>query len=153
AYATLGLSFVNSNYLVGVVAGIVWYLAGSLWSERTRGVSALGPAAGELFEYGLQLVVNTVSFIRVGAFALAHAGLGATVFSLATSSESVITTILVLFIGNIMIIALEGLVVSVQTTRLLLFEFFIRFMKAGGRPFRPLVPPDYAIAEAGKEAV
>jgi len=48
----------------------------------------------------------------------------------------------ILLVGNIVIIALEGLVVGVQTTRLLLFEFFIRFMKGGGRPFRPMLPPD-----------
>jgi len=36
-------------------------------------------------------------------------------------------------IGNAAIIALEGLVVGIQTTRLILFEFFIRFLsrKAG----------------------
>ena len=39
------------------------------------------------------------------------------------------------------IVALEGLVVGIQTTRLILFEFFIRFLSAGGRPFEPLLPP------------
>ena len=50
----------------------------------------------------------------------------------------------VLLIGNILVIALEGLVVSIQTTRLMLFEFFIRFLTAGGRAFKPLPPPDLA---------
>jgi len=40
----------------------------------------------------------------------------------------------------VLIIGLEGLVVSIQTTRLVLFEFFIRFLHAEGRPFRPLAP-------------
>ena len=44
----------------------------------------------------------------------------------------------VLVLGNAAIIALEGLVVSIQTTRLVLFEFFIRFLTARGRPFEPL---------------
>jgi V/A-type H+-transporting ATPase subunit I len=47
----------------------------------------------------------------------------------------------VLLIGNAAIIALEGLVVGIQTTRLILFEFFIRFLAAQGRPFEPLEPP------------
>jgi len=47
----------------------------------------------------------------------------------------------VLIIGNVAIIALEGLVVGIQTTRLILFEFFIRFLAARGRPFEPLEPP------------
>jgi V/A-type H+-transporting ATPase subunit I len=47
----------------------------------------------------------------------------------------------VLIVGNAAIVALEGLVVSIQTTRLVLFEFFIRFLTAHGRPFEPLTPP------------
>ena len=43
--------------------------------------------------------------------------------------------------GNLLVILLEGLVVSVQTTRLVLFEFFMRFLHGEGRPFRPLPPP------------
>ena len=40
-----------------------------------------------------------------------------------------------------LVIALEGVVVSIQTTRLLLFEFFIRFLTGAGREFKPLPPP------------
>jgi V/A-type H+-transporting ATPase subunit I len=47
----------------------------------------------------------------------------------------------VLIIGNTAIVVLEGLVVSIQTTRLILFEFFIRFLTARGRPFEPLPSP------------
>jgi V/A-type H+-transporting ATPase subunit I len=42
--------------------------------------------------------------------------------------------------------AIEGLVVSIQTTRLVLFEFFTRFFKAEGREFRPLIPPPPQLA-------
>jgi V/A-type H+-transporting ATPase subunit I len=44
-------------------------------------------------------------------------------------------------LGNILILVLEGLVVSIQTTRLVLFEFFIRFLKGTGRMFQPLAMP------------
>jgi V/A-type H+-transporting ATPase subunit I len=43
--------------------------------------------------------------------------------------------------GNALIIAIEGLVVGIQTTRLVLFEFFIRFLRGSGRAFRPLPLP------------
>lgn len=42
--------------------------------------------------------------------------------------------------GNIFVVPLEGLVMFVQTTRLVLFEFFTRFMKAEGQVFKPLRP-------------
>jgi len=52
-----------------------------------------------------------------------------------------------MLLGNIIVIVLEGLVVSIQTTRLILFEFFIRFLQASGRVFKPLVGP---VIVAGK---
>jgi V/A-type H+-transporting ATPase subunit I len=47
----------------------------------------------------------------------------------------------VLVLGNVLILTLETMVVSIQTTRLVLFEFFTRFLTADGRIFRPLPPP------------
>jgi len=47
----------------------------------------------------------------------------------------------IILAGNLIVLVLEGLVVSIQTTRLILFEFFIRFLTAEGRPFRPLAAP------------
>jgi V/A-type H+-transporting ATPase subunit I len=102
--------------------------------------AALG-ALGQLVEHVLQVLINTLSFARVGAFALAHAGLSSAVVSLAQAVDHPAGYALVLVLGNVLIIAIEGLVVSIQTTRLVLFEFFTRFFKAEGREFRPLIPP------------
>jgi V/A-type H+-transporting ATPase subunit I len=38
------------------------------------------------------------------------------------------------------------MVVSIQTTRLILFEFFIRFLQADGRVFKPLRGPVAKVA-------
>jgi len=125
---------------------------GIVFENRHQGPVALIGALGELAESLLQLVVNTLSFIRVGAFALAHAGLSLAVISLADSTESVMIYGLVMVIGNALIIAIEGLVASIQTTRLVLFEFFNRFFTAGGRAFRPLRPPsDFPLLVPSKE--
>ena len=45
---------------------------------------------------------------------------------------------LIFVLGNAPVVGLEGLIVSIQTTRLVMFEFFRRFLRASGRPFRPL---------------
>ncbi|MGA1869495.1 MAG: V-type ATP synthase subunit I [bacterium] len=86
---------------------------------------------------------NTVSFIRVAAFALAHAGLFFAVFSLANTMQLVKGGILwywiVIILGNIGIIAIEGLVVSIQTIRLEYYEFFSKFFKGGGELYQPLI--------------
>ena len=54
---------------------------------------------------------------------------------------------LVLVIGNAVVIVLEAMVVSIQTTRLVLFEFFTRFMQGRGRAFRPLPAPPFSYQE------
>ena len=102
---------------------------------------ALGSGLGELVERTLQLLINTLSFARVGAFALAHAGLSSAVSALAAEPESVLLKAIIVVLGNALIIVLEAMVVSIQTTRLVLFEFFARFLTGAGRPFRPLAPP------------
>ena len=120
-----------------VLMGVLWYIGGTAFAARNPAAAAR--AAGELLETVLQLLVNTISFARVGAFALAHAGLAAAVVALAEAAGSGYYAALAL--GNLLILLLEGLVVGIQTARLVLFEFFIRFLKAEGRPFRPLPEP------------
>jgi V/A-type H+-transporting ATPase subunit I len=120
------------------VAGIAWFLIGN---ARLGGPLHAVKGLGELVERALQLLVNTLSFARVGAFALAHAGLSSALVSLAQATGSAWGTTLVLVVGNLVVILLEGLVVSIQTTRLVLFEFFTRFLQGTGRVFRPLPAP------------
>ena len=123
--------------------GLFWYLVGSFVADR-RLLGALA-ALGHLAEGGLQILVNTLSFARVGAFALAHAALSAAVVTIADGVDSLIGGLLILLLGNLLIILLEGLVVSIQTTRLVLFEFFNRFLRGTGRVFRPLPRPPEVI--------
>jgi V/A-type H+-transporting ATPase subunit I len=122
-----------------VVAGLLWYGLGAFLTHR-RLIGTLA-AAGHLLEGGLQILVNTLSFARVGAFALAHAALSDAIVTMARVPESAIAGVLILILGNTVVIALEGLVVAIQTTRLVLFEFFNRFLRGGGRVFRPLPAP------------
>jgi V/A-type H+-transporting ATPase subunit I len=121
-------------------AGLLWYLAGSAWESRSGG-APLFAAIGHLFESVMQLAINTLSFARVGAFALGHAGLSLAIVTIADVSGHPVAAFVVMVFGNLLVIILEGLVVSVQTTRLVLFEFFIRFLRGEGRVFRPLAPP------------
>jgi V/A-type H+-transporting ATPase subunit I len=64
------------------------------------------------------------------------------VVALTETVETQALSVLLFIVGNAMIIALEGLVVFVQTTRLVLFEFFTRFLRAEGRFFQPLSSSD-----------
>ena len=131
-----------------IIFSLCWYVAGSLWLNSGK-VTAAALAIGALIEHMMQLLLNTLSFVRVGAFALAHAGLSMAFNIMADSVGSVLLSLFILCLGNIVVIVLEGLVVSIQTTRLVLFEFFIRFLQANGRVFRPLSRPVDAAAGSG----
>jgi len=119
----------------------VWYLVGALRLPRGVDAATLAGALGTLVESLVQLLINTLSFVRVGAFALAHAGLAMAFATLAAMPSHRWAGLTILLLGNLVIIALEGLVVTIQTTRLVLFEFFIRFLQAQGRVFHPLAAP------------
>jgi len=122
--------------------GTVWFIVGYGLRGRPEALPAAGNAAGEYIETVLQLLVNTISFVRVGAFALAHGGLSAAIVGMADGMQSMAAKAAVMTLGNALIIGLEGLVVSIQTTRLVLFEFFIRFLRSSARSFKPLPSPD-----------
>ncbi len=134
----LGGFFRPAGFAVAA-AGAAVFCLGHGW--RARRPAAVLTALAELVERTLQILINTLSFARVGAFALAHAGLSSAIVALMHASTSIVTQILVLVVGNVIVIVLEGLVVSIQTTRLVLFEFFTRFLTAEGRVFRPLPAP------------
>jgi V/A-type H+-transporting ATPase subunit I len=144
-YLGILAAFFHSAGLAVAAAGAVAVALGHAWVHRGPGAGL--KALAELLERTMQILINTLSFARVGAFALAHAGLSSAVVALAHATGGTAGFILVLIIGNVVIIALEGLVVSIQTTRLVLFEFFARFFQAEGREFRPLLPPPVALTE------
>jgi V/A-type H+-transporting ATPase subunit I len=144
-YLGILAAFFHTAGLVVAAAGAVAVALGHAWIHRGAGAGL--KALAELLERTMQILINTLSFARVGAFALAHAGLSSAVIALAHATGTTVGFILVLIIGNVVIVALEGLVVSIQTTRLILFEFFARFFQAEGREFRPLLPPPVAFTE------
>lgn len=124
--------------LLGVAFAALLFLPGAERRAFTRRVSRLPGAFLELLEQWVQLMINTLSFARLGAFSLAHAGLSMALVSLSEIPDSAAGAVAVLVVGNLVITALEGLVVSIQTTRLVMFEFFRRFFEGTGRRFQPL---------------
>jgi len=88
----------------------------------------------ELFEVLLSYFSNTLSFIRVGAFAISHAAMMEVVLMLA-GAESGSVNWIVIVLGNIFVCGLEGLIVGIQVLRLEYYEMFSRFYKGTGREF------------------
>jgi len=95
----------------------------------------------EVLEALLMYTANTASFMRVGAYAVSHAGLCLVIFALmdavSKSTGGILWSALLLVVGNGIVIVLEGLVVGVQTLRLEYYEFFGKFFSGSGLAFRP----------------
>lgn len=91
----------------------------------------------ELFEMLLSYVSNTMSFLRVAAFVLVHAGMMMAVFAIAELFGPVGFTVAVV-IGNGLVMGMEALLVSIQVMRLEFYEMFSRYYIGDGRAFRPL---------------
>ena len=96
----------------------------------------------EIMHSLMSFVSNTASFVRLAAFALNHVGLSLAVIMLAEMVHSlpggIVMKGIILVIGNIVIVCLEGLIVFIQTLRLEYYEFFGKFYKGGGSNFKPV---------------
>lgn len=92
----------------------------------------------ELFEVLLSYFSNTLSFVRIGAFAVSHAAMMEVVLQLAGAANGSPNWV-VIVLGNIFVMGMEGLVVGIQVLRLEYYEMFSRFYKGTGKPFQPFL--------------
>ena len=90
----------------------------------------------ELFEVLLSYFSNTLSFVRVGAFAVSHAAMMEVVLMLA-GAEAGDPNWIVVVLGNLFVCGMEGLIVGIQVLRLEYYELFSRFYRGSGREFKP----------------
>lgn len=93
----------------------------------------------EMIDILLTFITNTMSFLRVGGFVLSHAGMMLVVNTLATmvggSNQLSFGYLLVMILGNIFVMCLEGMIVGIQVLRLEFYEMFSRFYEGNGKPF------------------
>ncbi len=97
----------------------------------------------EILESVSYYLSNSLSFLRVAAFALSHTVLSLIVFKIVEllhgSNGAPFFQAIVIIIGNLLIIFLEGLIVSIQVIRLQYYEFFSKFFTETGVEFHPFV--------------
>ena len=91
----------------------------------------------EMFEVLLSFFSNTLSFVRIGAFAVSHAAMMEVVLMLAGFTNGGSGNWIIIILGNAFVCAMEGLIVGIQVLRLEYYELFSRFYKGTGHAFRP----------------
>lgn len=108
------------------------------WSDEVGGGSYYVQAGVETIDLMVRLISNTISFLRIGAFALGHVGLGLTVFAIAELVRGLPGAYgVVIILGNVLIIVLETLIVGIQALRLEYYELFTKFLSGRGVAYRP----------------
>ncbi len=136
----VGFGFLPKSVLllIPVLCALLWMhelLAKWIWGIPSPPVGeALVTGFFELFETVTGYVSNSLSFIRLGAFAVAHEGLSGLVVSYSGGRWGW----LVLLLGTILVVGFEGVIVGIQALRLEYYEFFGRFFQGRGQPFVPL---------------
>ena len=96
----------------------------------------------ELIEMLLNIASNTISFVRLAAFAINHVGLCMAIYILSDMVGGA-GSVIVGIIGNIIVIALEGLFVAIQVLRLEYYELFSRFYTGDGKEYIPIEDEKY----------
>jgi V/A-type H+-transporting ATPase subunit I len=109
--------------------------------EGGVGIFAIQSGA-ELLEKFISMFSNTLSYVRVGAFAIAHGGFCLAIFIVARLAggghDGGIGYWAVVILGNLGLAFIEGFIVYIQTMRLHYYEFFSKFFSGGGAIYEPL---------------
>lgn len=150
----LGVNIMTPPYIIGlIVLPLILVFLREPLSKKLRGEKKLFEDGFgsffvdnffEMFEVLLSYVTNTMSFLRVGAFVLVHAGMMEVVFVMAGMFGPVGYTITII-LGNILVAALEALLVGIQVLRLEYYEMFSRFYIGDGRKYEPVNVKDQIV--------
>jgi len=104
--------------------------------QHGHGVSieSLGEGIGGLLMTFVEGLANLFSFLRIAAFALAHASLAGASEAMGHAIHSPIAALVIM---NVIALSFEFVSSSVQSLRLLYYEFMGKFFHGDGIPFRP----------------
>ncbi len=127
--------------VIMIAAGLLAMFLGEPLGNLVEGKKDWLPKSGmfyvqgffELFEVVLSFFSNTISFLRIGAFALVHTGMMLAVSAL--SQGGTVKFIIVQILGNILVMVMEALLVGIQVLRLEYYEMFSRYFTGNGKPF------------------
>ncbi|MHA1345735.1 MAG: V-type ATP synthase subunit I [Candidatus Heimdallarchaeaceae archaeon] len=154
-YFLSSLNIIDFGIEIDAIVGIVALLIGVVLALFGQGIAALiikderknffkklfggiGMGVMNLLESFSSFISNTISYGRLLAMLVAHFVFLSVINTLADLSGFIVWQILILVIGNIFVLVLEGLLVFVQTLRLHFYEFFSKFYEGSGIPHKPI---------------
>lgn len=136
----LGMAAIGSGLAIGLGKALERWIEGDRPLIEEGIVTFLMQAFFGVFEMVIGLLSNTLSYVRTGAFAVAHGALGVVVLRVAETLDPVrgVPFYVMVALGNLFIIGFEGMIVTIQTLRLEYYEFFGRFFSGSGLSYHPM---------------
>jgi V/A-type H+/Na+-transporting ATPase subunit I len=104
--------------------------------DLRKTASSIGSGLLEAVIKPFEFFLNTLSYVRLGVLLITTSILASLV---AGALNLGIFGIIFALLLNIMIVAMEGLIVYIQDMRLQLYEWFSQFYSGTGKPFSPLI--------------
>lgn len=92
----------------------------------------------DLLEIFSGYLSNTLSFMRVAGLGIAHVSLMVAFEDMSLMVPGIVGKLLIMIIGNLLVIALEGLSAGIQALRLNYYEFFTKFFTGKGVAYKPV---------------
>jgi len=123
-----GFYVMLGGMLLAMLEPIIAAVAGGHFS-----IEVIGEGVGALLMTFVEGLANLFSFLRIVAFALAHASLAGAAHQLAGFMGDIPSLILM----NLIAMSFEFMSSGVQSLRLLYYEFMGKFYHGDGVPFRP----------------
>ena len=142
-YFMNGKLFISAGILATILIiclGVILFkdkIANYISKKKEETKSSLVEKIFEIIEMLLSMVSNTISFVRLAAFAINHVGLCLAVYILADMVSGA-GSLVVAIICNVLVIVLEGLIVAIQVLRLEYYELFSRFYTGNGKVYSPI---------------
>jgi vacuolar-type H+-ATPase subunit I/STV1 len=126
--------------IVAIVSLVILFFSPTIESVVRREVKfgeSIMKGVSEFIEAFLSYLTNSISYVRLAAFAIAHSALGIAAVILAASIGVLPGFILM----NFLALTIEALGVFIQCMRLIYYEFFTKFYSGTGVPYRPFSLP------------
>ena len=134
----------QSGWLIAL-GGLIWLIGFALafvglWSAAGGGGAGVAQAAVELFDTTIRVGSNLISFVRLAAFGLTHAALGAVIWEGTVALWSLggagsFVAVLLFTAGNVLAFVLEALVAGCRRCGWSTYELFLACSRARAGTF------------------
>lgn len=153
----LAYLIINSGYNLGILASekalpfiiiiacalLLVFLSAFFRYLDSRETDDLVDGFIELLEMIITYPANSLSYIRLAAFAIAHEVFGI----LAAELSLALNPLVSYFITNILVLSVEALAVGIQALRLTYYEFSTKFFRGGGLEFTPVSTSEIVLTQ------